>query len=98
MAEQMYVYIMTEGSRGTLYIGVTNDLLRRTFEHREGLVKGFTTDYRLTRLVYYEVHDGPLSAIAREKVLKKWNRAWKLELIENANPTWRDLWADIAKL
>ena len=96
MAEQAYVYIVTEGSRGTLYIGMTNDLVRRVHEHREGTVKGFTSQYGLSRLVYYEVHDGPLAAIAREKKLKKWNRDWKVELIESANPTWRDLWFEIA--
>ena len=71
MTEPAYVYIVTEGTHGTLYIGMTTDLVRRIYEHREGIVKGFTSRYHLTRLVYFEVGDGPLSAIAREKKLKK---------------------------
>ena len=74
---QYYVYILASGARGTLYIGVTNDLVRRVYEHREGLVKGFTTRYGVHRLVYYEVHSDIHAAITREKQLKRWTRSWK---------------------
>lgn len=91
----MFVYIMTEATGGTLYIGVTNDLVRRVYEHREGVTDGFTKRYGLTRLVYFEQFEDPADAISREKKLKHWRRQWKVELIENSNPTWRDLWPDI---
>ncbi len=97
MAEQFYVYIMTNAPRGTLYIGMTNDLVRRVYEHREGLAKGFTSKYKLKILVYFEVHSDPATAHHRERRLKNWNRAWKVELIEQGNPTWLDLWPEIAK-
>jgi len=89
------VYIMASGERGTLYIGVTGWLKRRVYEHREGLVSGFTEKYGLSRLVWFEEHEDFPAAIAREKQLKKWNRVWKLELIEKTNPTWHDLWSDL---
>jgi len=85
------VYILASGRNGTLYIGVTTDLPRRLYEHRNGLVDGFSKTYGVTRLVYAESHDRIDEAIAREKQLKAWNRAWKIDLIEASNPEWRDL-------
>ena len=79
-----------------MYIGVTNDLVRRVYEHREKFVAGFTKDYGVSRLVYFEVFGDVENAIAREKRLKKWNRAWKIELIEKSNPDWNDLYPEIA--
>ncbi len=87
-----YVYIVTNRPHGTLYIGVTSDLERRIFEHREGLIKGFTSRYGCNRLVWYEEHFEIGSAIAREKALKGWNRAWKITLVSNLNPGWDDLY------
>ena len=87
---QYYVYMLTNGS-GTLYTGVTNDLLRRVFEHRSKLVAGFTRKYNVTRLVYYEVTEDILSAIRREKQIKGWLRAKKVALIVSVNPNWNDL-------
>jgi len=89
-----YVYILASGRNGTLYIGVTSDLPRRMYEHENGLLDGFTKTYSVTRLVFVEAHDRIDEAIAREKQLKSWNRAWKIELIENSNPQWRDLTED----
>ena len=86
-----YVYVMTNRPVGTLNIGVTNDLARRAFEHREGLTQGFTRRYNLDRLVYYETYPTAYEAIQREKAMKKWNRAWKIALVEGMNPEWRDL-------
>jgi putative endonuclease len=86
---------MASGERGTLYIGVTGDLKRRVWEHRDGVVEGFTHRYDINHLVWFEHHPDFPAAIAREKQLKKWNRAWKLELIETTNPGWRDLWNDL---
>ena len=93
--KQPCVYILSNKRNGTLYVGVTSDLLKRGWEHREGVVEGFTKKYGVHRLVHYKVCDNMLSAISREKQLKKWNRAWKLRLFETRNPTWRDLWQDI---
>ena len=81
---------------GTLYVGVTNDLIRRVQQHREGLVPGFTRCYGVKSLVYFELHHDVNEAILREKRIKRWRRKWKLELIESQNPEWRDLWPDIA--
>jgi len=92
MERQPAVYIMASKPNGTLYIGVTSDLPKRAWEHKNDIVDGFTRKYRVHRLVYYELHDDMLSAITREKQLKKWNREWKLELIETQNPDWKDLW------
>ena len=89
-----YVYIMASKKNGTLYIGVTNNIERRASEHRMGLVKGFTSKYNVNKLVYYEEHNDIGDAITREKQLKKWKRAWKLQLIEEMNPWWRDLYQD----
>ena len=88
---------MTNRRKGTLYIGVTNDLIRRVYEHKNGLVDGFSKKYGLKSLVYYEVLERPEQAITREKQLKKWNRDWKFELVEAFNPEWRDLYDDICR-
>lgn len=90
--KQPAVYIVASERNGTLYIGVTSDLVARIWQHREHLVDGFTRRYGVTMLVWYELHETMDSAILREKQLKKWNRRWKLELIEAGNPEWRDLW------
>lgn len=92
-----YVYIVTNKPRGTLYIGMTNNLIRRAYEHRKGLIEGFTKKYNLKRLVYYEVFDRVEDAILREKRLKKWNRQWKIDLIEKVNPNWNDLYEKLVK-
>lgn len=84
--------MVTNKPRGTLYIGVTNDLARRVYEHREGLYSGFTKLYRLKKLAYYENYPLMLEAIAREKKLKTWNRDWKIDLVESFNPDWDDLY------
>jgi putative endonuclease len=89
-----YVYILASGKNGTLYVGVTNDLLRRIQEHREGSADGFTKKYGIKQLVYYQETQDVLSAIQREKQLKKWNRLWKLRVIEEMNPDWKDLSLD----
>jgi putative endonuclease len=91
-----YVYVLASGSRGTLYIGVTNDLIRRVYEHRNSLIAGFTAKYRVHNLVYFETFDDILEAIAREKRLKRWRRDWKVELIEKHNEDWHDLWPSLA--
>lgn len=88
---QYSVYILSNKRNGTLYTGMTNDLARRVFEHRSKAVPGFTRKYDLTRLVWYEVHGTLESAYQREKRIKEWKRAWKIELIEALNPDWRDL-------
>jgi putative endonuclease len=90
-----FVYIMTNQRNGTIYIGVTNNIVRRSYEHREGLVEGFTKKYGLKMLVYYETFDSISLAIQRETNLKRWPRKWKLDLIEGMNPQWRDLGAEI---
>jgi putative endonuclease len=90
-----FVYILASRQGGTLYVGVTSDLVRRVAEHREDAVAGFTQRYGVKQLVRYEAHDSIEAAIRREKRLKKWPRAWKVALIETANPQWRDLWAEI---
>jgi putative endonuclease len=87
-----WVYIMTNRLHGTLYIGVTNDLPRRAWQHREGLIEGFTKRYGLTRLVFLERHEEIQTAIRREKNLKRWPRAWKVRLIVATNPDWDDLY------
>ncbi|MEQ1756228.1 MAG: GIY-YIG nuclease family protein [Micropepsaceae bacterium] len=85
------VYILASGRNGTLYTGVTNDLVRRMWEHREGRIEGFTKKYNVHRLVYYEVYEDPLTAIRREKEIKRWRRDWKIQAIMNRNPAWLDL-------
>ncbi|HOG18726.1 MAG: GIY-YIG nuclease superfamily protein [Syntrophaceae bacterium PtaU1.Bin231] len=94
--KQYYVYILASKRNGTLYVGITSDLVKRIYEHKEGLTDGFTKLYRVHTLVHYEAFDDVVEAIAREKQLKKWNRKWKLELIEEKNPGWKDLYTDIA--
>jgi len=89
------VYIVASSRNGTLYIGVTSNLAQRAWQHREQVVSGFTARYGVHHLVWYELHGDMEHAIVREKRLKKWNRMWKLRLIEEGNPEWRDLWADI---
>ena len=89
------VYILASKPNGTLYIGVTSDLIQRIWQHKSNMVKGFTKRYGVHRLVWYEVHESMESAIQREKAIKKWNRVWKIELIEKNNPTWGDLYNDI---
>ena len=92
-----WVYILASRPRGTLYVGMTNDLIRRAFEHREGLAEGFSRHYGVKMLVYYEQHATALAAIQREKNIKHWSRAWKIDLIRTLNPDWRDLWDDIVR-
>ena len=92
-----YIYILANMKRGKTYVGVTNDLLRRTYEHREGLAESYTKRHGIKRLVYFEVHGTITAAIQREKNLKHWVRAWKDQLIETDNPEWRDLWDEIVK-
>ncbi len=91
-----YVYILASQRNGTLYIGVTGDLVRRVWGHREGLIDGFTKEHGVHTLVYFEVFDDIRDAIAREKAMKKWDRAWKLRVIEESNPQWKDLYPTIA--
>jgi len=91
-----YVYILASRRHGTLYVGVTNDLRRRVFEHKNDLVDGFTQKYKVKLLVWFEVTESVEAAMEREKQIKKWNRGWKIELIEKMNPTWRDLYPEIA--
>lgn len=86
------VYILASQRNGTLYIGVTSDLVKRVWEHKNDLVEGFTKKYAVHRLVYYEMIENMESAIQREKQLKKWNRDWKIDLIEKGNPEWTDLY------
>ncbi len=90
-----YVYLLASKRNGTLYLGVTNDLVRRVYEHRTKAVPGFTTRYGVDKLVWFEIYDDALTAIAREKGLKKWRRDWKIRLIEEQNPNWDDLYPGI---
>jgi putative endonuclease len=95
MVKQPAVYILASKRNGTIYIGVTGNLQQRAWEHKNDLVESFTKKYGVHRLVYYELHEDMMSAIRREKQMKKWNRAWKLELVETQNPEWEDLWEGI---
>jgi putative endonuclease len=90
-----YVYILASRRDGAIYVGITNDLVRRIYEHRIKAVPGFTSKYNITRLVWFEVYDDPIFAISREKELKKWRRDWKVQLIETQNPNWNDLYESI---
>ena len=92
-----YIYILASKKNGTLYIGMTNDLVRRIFEHKSGSIEGFTKKYSVDKLVYLESTTDVNEAIAREKRLKKWKRQWKIDLIENSNPDWRDLSEDFIR-
>ena len=87
-----FVYILASKKNGVLYIGVTNDLVRRVYEHKNNMIKGFTKKYNVHRLIYYETFNDPYHAIQREKRLKKWNRDWKTRLIKKGNPEWKDLY------
>jgi putative endonuclease len=93
--KSFWVYILASRPRGTLYVGMTNDLIRRVYQHREGVVGGFTQQYRVKSLVYYEQHATAFAAIQREKNIKHWPRQWKIDLIRSLNPDWRNLWDDI---
>ena len=95
MNKTYYVYILASKKNGTLYIGVTNNLKKRVFEHREELVSGFTKKYGVKNLVFYESTESSYTAIQREKYLKNWNRKWKIELIERDNPEWKDLYDEL---
>ena len=90
-----YVYIIASRRDGAIYIGVTNNLVRRAYEHRIKAVPGFTSKYNITQLVWFEVYDDPVSAITREKELKKWKRTWKIQLIQAENPEWKDPYESI---
>jgi putative endonuclease len=92
MSKQPCVYILASDQNGTLYVGVTSDLTKRVWEHKNDLIPGFTRRYSVHDLVWYEMHDSMESAIAREKAIKEWKRHWKLELIERENPEWKDLY------
>jgi len=90
-----YVYILASKKNGTLYLGVTNDLVRRVYEHKNNLVEGFSKKYKIHHLVYFEVCEDVRAVIQREKNIKKWKRQWKIELIEKNNPDWKDLYCEI---
>jgi putative endonuclease len=92
-----YVYLLASRRHGTLYLGVTNDLVRRVQEHKSRDIPGFSARYGVDRLVWFETHDDPTEAISREKELKKWRRDWKIRLIEDQNPDWRDLYPALVK-
>ena len=92
---QFYVYILASHPGGAIYVGVTNDLVRRVYEHKNGLIEGHTKRYSIDRLVYFEVYDSIRDAIQREKNMKHWPRVWKTRLIAQSNPTWRDLYDEI---
>ena len=92
-----FLYILTNKPYGTLYIGLTTHLLKRVQDHKNRSVKGFAEKYNLTKLVYYETHDTIESAAKRERLMKKWKRNWKIELIEKANPYWHDLYGDVIR-
>jgi len=96
LTRSYFVYLLASRRRGTLCVGVTNDLLKRVWQHKQGLVEGFTKRYGIKTLVWYEQTDSIESAMTREKQIKKWNRDWKVELIEKNNPQWKDLYEDIA--
>ena len=90
-----YVYILASRKNGTLYVGVTSDLIKRIYEHKQNFIEGFTNKYNVHTLVYYEVHNDIKKAIIREKQIKRWNRRWKLRLIEEMNSEWRDLYNEM---
>ncbi len=95
MSKNFYTYILASKRNGTLYVGITSDLITRVWQHKEGLMDGFTKKYRVNKLVYYEEHGDAANAIHREKRLKEWKRQWKLALIEKFNPAWNDLYDSI---
>jgi putative endonuclease len=92
-----YVYIMASRKHGTLYVGITSNLIGRAYQHRTNAVAGFTSRYQVHLLVWFESYDNPLTAIAREKEIKKWRREWKINLIEGTNPEWTDLFESLAR-
>jgi putative endonuclease len=98
MSDRFFVYVLASRYRGTLYIGVTNDLSRRVAAHKDGAVPGFTKTYKIGKLVHYEEFASILEGRARERALKRWRRDWKIQLIETANPRWRDLASDLISL
>ena len=93
--KEYYIYIMANKRNGTLYIGVTSDLIKRVWEHKENIVEGFTSKYSVHKLVFYEIYGDIMEAIKREKNIKAWKREWKLKLIEEKNPDWDDLYEEI---
>jgi putative endonuclease len=95
MAKAFCVYMLASGRNGTLYLGVTSNLVQRVWQHKEGLVEGFTKEYAVKQLVWCEQHESADAAITREKQIKQWNRVWKIRLIEEANPYWNDLYEKI---
>jgi len=95
MGKQYYVYILTNKRNGVLYTGVTGDLVSRAWQHKEKVADGFTKKYGVRYLVWYESHSTPEAAITREKQIKKWNRQWKINMIEKSNPAWKDLYPEI---
>jgi putative endonuclease len=95
--KQFHVYMLASAPKGTLYIGVTSDLVKRVWQHKEGLADGFSQQYGVKSLVWFEPQSSAEAAINREKQLKKWNRAWKIELIEASNPHWQDLYNEITR-
>ena len=95
MEKEFYVYILASDRNGTLYAGVTSNLVQRAWQHKEKLVDGFTKTYEVQKLVWYEKHENAESAITREKRIKKWNRGWKVRLIEETNPYWNDLYSSL---
>jgi len=97
MEKYFAVYILASSRNGTLYTGVTSNLIKRVWEHREGVVDGFTREYGVKNLVWYEVWEDSLGAITREKQIKAWKRRWKLKMIEEKNPEWRDLYSEICR-
>lgn len=96
--KQYYIYILASRKNGTLYIGITNNLLMRVYEHKNNIIGGFTKKYHVHNLVYYEETNDAYAAITRERQMKKWNRAWKIELIEKNNPGWKDLYDGLLRL
>ena len=97
MNDQYYVYIITNKPYGTLYTGVTSNLIKRTYEHKSSFIKSFSKKYNLNKLIYYEIHEDINEAIKKEKQIKRWQRTWKIKLIEKSNPKWQDLYKEIIK-
>jgi putative endonuclease len=93
----MFVYLMASRKDGTLYLGVTRDLIRRVYQHKTKAAPGFTSRYDVDRLVWFETYDDPATAITREKEIKEWRRDWKIQLIEKSNPDWKDLYPEITR-
>jgi putative endonuclease len=98
MSKRFFVYILANRPKGVLYVGLTNDLARRVWEHRSKVIAGFTSRYGVTKLIFYEEYGSLLEARERERALKRWRRAWKFKLIEDMNPRWRDLYDELVSL